>query len=83
MTSSNSIIEHKMITKKRFSTAVELLVSETRMPYLDAITLVVEDNGIDPGNVRNLLTDSLKAKLETEALALNLISGEKGNTLPV
>lgn len=78
-----SIIEHKMITRKRFSTAVEKLVIETRMSYLDAMTVIVEENAIEPANVSNLLTDSLKDKLEAEALSLNLIQGERGNTLPI
>lgn len=76
-------IEHKIITKKRFSTAVELLVVESRMTYLEAIVEVTEMNGIESTNVGNLITDSLKDKLEAEALALNLITGSKGNTLPV
>ena len=78
-----SVIEHKIITKKRFSTAVEKLVVETGLTYLDAMLLVVEDNGIEMANISNLITDSLRDKLEVEAVTLNLISGEKGNTLPI
>ena len=76
-------LEHKIVTKKRFSTAVEKLVANTDISYLDAILLIIEENGIDMGNISNLLTDSLKSKLEVEAVAANLITGEKGNTLPI
>lgn len=78
-----TLIEHKIITKKRFSTAVEKLAKENNLSYLDAMVMVVEENSIDEGNVSNLLTDSLKDKLHVEALSLNLVSGVKGNTLPI
>lgn len=76
-------LEHKIVTKKRFSTAVEKLVVRADISYLDATLLIVEENGIDMSNVSNLLTDSLKSKLEVEAISANLITGEKGNTLPI
>jgi len=38
---------------------------------------------MDYTNLKKLLTDSLKDKMEAEALRLNLIRGKKGNKLPI
>ena len=78
------ILEEKIITKKRFSIAVENLVSQNNMSYLDAASYVVEKRGLDYRNLKKLLTDSLKQKIEEEASNLHLIrGGKKGNKLPV
>ena len=72
-------IEQKIMTKKRFSTAVEQLVVKGNMSYIDAATYIIEERGMDYSNLKKLLTDSLKDKMEAEALRLNLIRGKKGN----
>lgn len=76
-------IEQKIMTRKRFSTAVEQLVAKGNMSYIDAATYIIEQRGMDYSNLKKLLTDSLKDKMEAEALRLNLIRGKKGNKLPV
>jgi len=76
-------IEQKIMTKKRFSTAVEQLVVKGNMSYIDAATYIIEERGMDYSNLKKLLTDSLKDKMEAEALRLNLIRGKKGNQLPI
>tara|TARA_Y100000385_G_scaffold289353_1_gene358550 strand:- start:1635 stop:1874 length:240 start_codon:yes stop_codon:yes gene_type:complete len=76
-------LEQKIMTKKRFTTAVETLVAKNNMSYIDAMTYVIEERGMDYSNVKRLLSDALKAKLEAEASGLNLIEAEKGNKLPI
>ncbi len=63
--------------------AVEVMVSQHNMSYIDAATYIVEDRGLDFRNLKRLLTDSLKQKLEEEASSLNLIRGKRKNKLPV
>ena len=70
-----------ILTKKRFSTAVEKFIREHRVPPMEAIIEVCERNGIDPADVGRLLSPSLKSKLEAEAMSLNLLP--RGNQLPV
>ena len=79
----NIDLEQKIMTKKRFSTAVEQLVVKGNMSYIDAATYIIEERGMDYSNLRKLLTDSLKDKMEAEAIRLNLIRGKKGNQLPI
>ena len=76
-------LEHKIMTKKRFTKAVEALVSKNNMPYLDAMTYIVEQRGMDYMNVKKLLSPALKEKLTNEATGLNLVKVKKKNTLPV
>jgi len=76
-------IEQKIMTRKRFSTAVEQLVARGNMSYIDAATYIIEERGMDYSNLKKLLTDSLKDKMEAEAMRLNLIRGKKGNKLPI
>ena len=76
-------LEHKIMTKKRFTKAVEACVSRNNMSYIDAMTYIIEERGMDYRNVKKLLSDSLKVKLELEATNLHLIRGTKKNTLPI
>lgn len=71
------------MTRKRFSTAVETMVSQHNLTYIDAATYIVQERGLDFRNLKRLLTDSLKQKLEEEASSLNLIRGKRKNKLPV
>lgn len=70
----------KILTKKKFTTMVEDLVRESRMPYMDAIIHVCEQRDIDPLDVKKLISPSLKDKVEVEAMNLNMLP--KGNELP-
>jgi hypothetical protein len=71
------MIEEKIITKKRFSLAVENLVVTARVGYMDAMLMVIIDREIDYVNIPKLLTSSLKSKLEQEAIQLNMLDGDK------
>jgi len=77
-------IEGKIMTKKRFSLAVEKLVATKKgISYIDAACIIIEERGMDYSNLKRLLTPSLKSKIEEEASRLNLIKGAKTNTLPI
>jgi len=76
-------LETKIMTKKRFSTAVEDIVAKQNMSYIDAITFVVEERNMDYSNIKKLLSDSLMDKLTHEAASKRLIDVDSGNTLPL
>ena len=77
-------IEGKIMTKKRFSLAVEKIVAtQPGVSYIDAACMIIEDRGMDYSNLKRLLTPSLKSKIEQEASGLNLIKGKKANKLPI
>jgi hypothetical protein len=76
-------LETKIMTKKRFSKAVEEIVHKQSTTYIDAITYVVEERGMDYSNIKKLLSESLLAKLTAEASSKRLINVDSGNTLPL
>lgn len=76
-------IKQKIMTRKRFSAAVENIVARGNMNYIDAAAYVVEERGLDYRNMKKLLTDSLKQKIEEEAASLHLIRTKRGNKLPL
>ena len=76
-------LEHKIMTRKRFSAAVEHLVANNSMSYIDAASYVIETRAMDYKNLKKLLTPSLKQKIEEEASSLHLIKAKRGNKLPV
>jgi len=77
------ILKEKIMTRKRFSTAVEEIVAKQNMSYMDAMNYIIEKRGMDYSNIKKLLSDSLREKVTAEAQELNLIRDKKGNTLPV
>ena len=64
-------LEHKIMTKKRFTKAVEVLVSQKNMSYIDAITYIIEERRMDYMNVKKLISPALKEEV------LQGTSGEK------
>jgi hypothetical protein len=76
-------LEHKIMTKKRFAKAVEALVSQKGFSYIDAMTFIVEERGMDYMNIKKLLSPSIKEKLTAEASKFNLLKVKKKNKLPV
>ena len=50
------ILKEKIMTKKRFSTAVEELVAKQNMSYIDAMTYIITQRGMDYGNIKKLFT---------------------------
>ena len=76
-------LDHKIMTKKRFTKAVEACVIRNNISYLDSITYIVEERGMDYRQVKKLLSPALKTKLEVEAENLHLIRAKKKNILPL
>jgi hypothetical protein len=77
------MIEQIILTKKRFSKLVEDKVTETKMPYMDAVLAICQERDLDPIDIGKLVGPVLKEKIEMEAIELRLITSDKGNTLPV
>mgnify|MGYP000642079598 FL=1 len=78
------MLEEKIMTRKRFSTAVETLVQQSKgLTYIEAAAYIIEQRGMDFKSLNRLLSDSLKQKIEAEATNLNLLRNKKKNTLPV
>lgn len=72
------------MTRKRFSTAVENLVSESKgLTYIEAAAYLIEERGMDFKSLNRLLSDSLKQKIEAEAVDLNLLRIKQTNKLPI
>lgn len=78
------MIEQKIMTRKRFSTAVEKFVTEgSGVSYIEAAAFLIEERGMDFKSLNRLLSDSLKQKIEAEALDLNLLRIKQTNKLPI
>ena len=60
---------------------IEETVIKKEMNYLDSIVHLCEENGIDLEDVKKYLNDSVKEKLEVDAMNLNFLP--KGNVLDV
>lgn len=75
------IIEKKIINKKTFSALVEEYVYNNDTPYIEAVVEVCNTRELDPGSVSSLLSNSIKDKIEAEAMALNFLP--KVNALPL
>lgn len=78
------MIEQKIMTRKRFSTAVENMVTDSKgLTYIEAAAYIIEERGMDFKNLNRLLSDSLKQKIEAEAIDLNLLRTKQTNKLPI
>lgn len=78
------MIEQKIMTRKRFSAEVETLVRESRgLTYIEAAAYIIQERGMDFKSLNRLLSDSLKQKIEAEAVDLNLLRTKQTNKLPV
>jgi hypothetical protein len=78
------MIEQKIMTRKRFSAEVETLVRESRgLTYIEAAAYLIQERGMDFKSLNRLLSDSLKQKIEAEAVDLNLLRTKQTNKLPV
>ena len=59
------MLEEKIMTRKRFSTAVETLVQQSKgLTYIEAAAYIIEQRGMDFKSLNRLLSDSLKQKIE-------------------
>ena len=73
------MIEDKFLTKSKFTKLIEKTVSDLSIPYMEAILHVCDKNGIEPEDVKKLVSPIIKNKVEAEAMNLNFLP--KQNTL--
>jgi hypothetical protein len=77
----DDILQKKITSQKEFSKLVENFIHQKNTGVMEAIIKVCEDTGVDPADCNRMLSASIKAKLEAEAMELNLIP--RGNQLPL
>ena len=65
-------LEDQFLTKSKFTKLIEKTVAELKIPYMDAIIKVCENNEIEMDDVRKFVSPVIKDKLEAEAMELNL-----------
>lgn len=77
-------ITPKNITPSKFAAMVEEIVSHADS-YIDAVLKVAEENAIEPEQIRNYLTPTLKRKLYEDSKNRNLLKDEHKThvTLPL
>lgn len=66
----------------KFSKAIESIVSESGLNYIEAIVDYCTETGLEIEVAASLVNANLKAKLENNAFDLNMIRG-KGSRLPI
>jgi len=68
------VLESKFFCPTRFAQEIENLVhSEEKMSYIDAIIHFCEKNNIDVESVPKLISKPLKEKIKYEAMELNFL----------
>jgi len=75
----NLTIEENFLTKSKFTKLVEKTVAELKIPYMEAILHLCDENDIEPEDAKKFISPIIKDKLEAEAMALNFLP--KMNTL--
>ena len=71
-----------ILTKKKFTRAVEELVIEKKLNYIDAIVYFCQENHLEPESVKGLITPPLKEKIRAEAIGLRFLK-ESHAKLPI
>ena len=71
-----------ILTKKKFTRAVEELVIEKKLSYIDAIVYFCQENHLEPESVKGLITPPLKEKIRAEAIGLRVLK-ESHAKLPI
>ena len=66
-------LEDQFLTKSKFTKLIEKTVAELKIPYMDAIIKVCDNNEIEMDDVRKFVSPVIKDKLEAEAMELNLL----------
>ena len=72
-----------ILTKKKFTRAVEELVIEKKLTYIDAIVYFCQENHLEPDSVKSLITPPLKEKIKAEAVGLRFLKEESQAKLPI
>lgn len=69
-----SALEENILTKVKFSFMIEELIKENPgVDYIDATCSLVEQLGLDWNTVNFLLSNSLKTRIEDEAVKNNML----------
>lgn len=66
-------LEDQFLTKSKFTKLIEKMVAELKIPYMDAIIKVCENNEIEIDDVKKFVSPVIKDKLEAEAMELNFL----------
>ena len=66
-------LEDQFLTKSKFTKLIEKTVAELKIPYMDAIIKVCENNEIEIDDVKKFVSPVIKDKLEAEAMDLNFL----------
>ena len=72
-----------ILTKKKFTNAVEQLVVEKKLSYIDAIVYFCQQNHLEPESVKGLITPPLKEKIKAEAVGLRFLKNESNAKLDI
>jgi hypothetical protein len=70
------------LTKKRLTKMIEENIKEVGGSYIDAVVNICEKNKIDIEDIGKFISPVIKGRIEHEGQQLNMLIGEKGNTLP-
>ena len=66
-------------TKSKFTSLVEVTVSELKLSYMDAVLHLCEKNDLEPEDMKKFVSPIIRDKIQAEAMALNFLP--KQNTL--
>lgn len=66
-----------------FSLAIESLVKEKQIPYMDAVILYCSDTGLEVELAAKLISGALKAKIKIEAEDLHFLPRSNTTKLPI
>ncbi len=66
-------LEDQFLTKSKFTKLIEKTVAELKIPYMDAIIKVCENNEIEIDDVKKFVSPVIRDKLEAEAMELNFL----------
>lgn len=84
ITDIEEAVRKKVFTPESFHLALITLVEEGKAENLiDAVGVFCGENDVDGAELAQLVDDSLKGKLKTEAEKCNLLRGEKPVRLPI
>jgi hypothetical protein len=72
-------IENNFMNKAAFTKLVENAAREMKLPYMDAILHICQENNIEPEDAKKYVSVIIKEKLEGEAISLNFLPSQ--NTL--
>lgn len=78
-------MEIKITNQQTFSLAIETIVKDKNMPYLDAVLKYCEENNVEVESVARLLmskNSKIRQHIQREASDLNLLK-EKLSSLPI